>query len=267
MKKRIKYTEDQIAYLEYNYKLMNVRDLTKAFNYQYDQERTEEAIKTKLIKEGISCGRAPKDRLINRIRLFTDTQKMFIRENYKGRSIAEMTILFNEYFRTDITENQIRSFCDRNKGLVSGLSGQFKKDNNPWNAGTKGLIGANKTSFKKGNIPPNLKPLGSEQIGKDDYILVKVLDRNGKQRRKFKPKHVHIWEQHFGPVPKGMVIAFKDSNKRNFDISNLILVSRAQLLRMNNRNYKNASIEIRNSLLLLTKLEDKIAEVKNNYRR
>ena len=262
MKKRIKYTEDQLAYLEYHYKRINVRDLTKAFNNQFDQERTEEAIKSKLIKCGISCGREPKDRLINRIRLFTEPQKLFIRENYKGRSVAEMTQLFNEYFKTQLTENQIKSFCDRNNGLVSGLTGQFQKDSKPWNSGTKGLTGANRTSFKKGNVPPKTRPLGSERIDKDNYRLIKVLDRNGRKRRIFKPKHVHVWEQEYGPVPNGMVVAFKDSNKRNLDISNLILMSKAEMLFLNNYDYKHKHMQIRDSLIALAKLKAKIAEFK-----
>lgn len=267
MKKRIKYTEDHLTYLEYYYKSMNVRDLTKAFNAHFNQERTEEAIKTKLIKCGISCGREPKDRLINRIRLFTEPQKLFIRENYKGRSISEMTQLFNEYFKTQLTENQIRSFCDRNKGVVSGLTGHFRKGNKPWNADTKGLTGANKNSFQKGNIPATIKPLGSERIGKDDYILTKVLDRNGKKRSRYKPKHVHIWEQEYGPVPKGFVVAFKDSDKRNFNLENLILISRAEMLFLNIYNYSERCLQIRNNLLALAKLKAKIAECRYTQRQ
>lgn len=258
MKKRTKYTEEHLAYLEYNYKLMNVRNLTKAFNDHFDQRRTEEAIKTKLIKEGIRCGREPKDRLINRIRLFTEPQKMFIRENYEGRSVAEMTKLFNDYFKENRTENQIRSFV-QNNGIASGLKGFFPRGNVPWNKGTKGATGANKKSFKKGIIPPNIKPVGSERSDKDDYILVKV----GNKRR-YKPKHVHIWEKEYGPVPKGYVIAFKDSNKRNFDLENLMLVSKAQMLRLNIRGYAQRSNEIKESLLNLTKLEVKILELKNH---
>lgn len=260
MKKMTKYTEDQMAYLEVGYKTMNVRDLTKAFNYHFDQDRTEVAIKSKLIKSGISCGREPKDRLVNRIRLFTETQKLFIRENYKGRSIADMTRLFNDYFKTNITEKQITAFV-QNNGITSGRTGRFKKGQLPWNNGTKGLTGANKTSFRKGCIPPKIKPLGAERDGKDGYRLIKVLDKNGKQRRRFKPKHVHIWEQVHGPVPEGYVIAFKDSNIRNFDINNLVMVSRTQLLRLNQRHYKNASMKVRDSLLMLTRLEDKISEL------
>lgn len=266
MRTKIKYTEEQLAYLEYYYKLMNVRDLTIAFNLYFNQNRTEVAIKSKLIKEGISCGREPKDRLINRTRVFTEPQKLFIRENYEGRSVAEMTEIFNDYFKTQITKKQIMGFVNRNKGLISGRTGHFPKGHCPWNTGTRGLTGANKTSFKKGSIPPKTKPLGSERDDKDGYILIKVLDRNGKQRRRYKPKHVHIWEQHNGPVPKGYIIAFKDSNKRNFDISNLMAVSKTQMLFLNNLDYKNKSMQIKNSLLILTKLKTKISEIKNKFR-
>lgn len=261
MKKRIKYTEDQLACLEHGYKSMNVRDLTKAFNDHFDQQRTEEAIKSKLIKCGISCGRAPKDRLVNRIRLFTEPQKMFIRENYKGRSIADMTRLFNDYFKTNITEKQITSFV-QNNGITSGRTGRFKKKHVPWNYNTKGFTGPNRRSFKKGNIPPKTKPLGSERTDKDDYRLIKVLDRNGRAYRRFKPKHVHIWEKVNGPVPAGHVIAFKDSNKNNMDISNLVLLSRAEMLRLNQRKYSDRAVEVRESLIALTKLEIKVAKLR-----
>lgn len=261
MKKRIKYTEDQLTYLEHGYKSMNVRDLTKAFNDHFDQERTECAIKTKLIKQGFSCERAPKDRLVNRIRLFTEPQKMFIRENYKGRSIADMTRLFNDYFKTNITEKQITSFV-QNNGITSGRTGRFKKKHVPWNYNTKGFTGPNKRSFKKGNLPPKTKPLGSERTGKDDYRLIKVLDRNGRACKRFKPKHVHIWEKVNGPVPAGHVIAFKDSDKNNMDISNLVLLSKAEMLRLNQRKYSDRAVEVRESLIALTKLEIKVAKLR-----
>lgn len=261
MKKMIKYTEDQLAYLEHGYKSMNVRDLTKAFNDHFDQERTEEAIKSKLIKYGISCGRAPKDRLVNRIRLFTEVQKMFIKENYKGRSVAEMTRFFNDYFKTNIAEKQITAFV-QNNGITSGRTGRFKKKHVPWNYNTKGFTGPNKRSFKKGSIPPKTKPLGSERTGKDDYRLIKVLDRNGRACKRFKPKHVHIWEKVNGPVPAGHVIAFKDSNKNNMDISNLVLLSRAEMLRLNQRKYSDRTLEVRESLIALTKLEIKVAKLR-----
>lgn len=39
------------------------------------------------------------------------------------------------------------------------------------------------------------------------------------------------------------------------------MLSRPQLLRLNQRHYKNASMKIRDSLLMLTRLEAKISEL------
>ena len=39
--------------------------------------------------------------------------------------------------------------------------------------------------------------------------------------------HRVIWEQHYGPIPKGWVVHHKDENRQNNDISNLEAMSRA----------------------------------------
>jgi len=142
-------------------------------------------------------------------------------------------------------------------------NGRFKKGNKPWNAGTKGqgLTGANKTSFKKGNVPPNRKPLGSERIcSKDGYILINIAERNPHTGfpTRYKHKHVHMWEQDHGPVPKGMIVAFRDSDKLNIDPENLMLISRAELLVLNQYGYKETPDELKPSVLALAKLEVKI---------
>lgn len=85
----------------------------------------------------------------------------------------------------------------------------------------------NKTSFPPGKRHPKYRPIGSERIGKDGHIFVKVDDR------KWMPKHRHLWEQEHGPVPKNHVVIFANGNKRDFRLDNLILVSRAQLAVIN----------------------------------
>ena len=90
-------------------------------------------------------------------------------------------------------------------------------------------MGANKTSFKKGTIPPNQVPIGTESITKGGYIKVKVGEPN-----KWKLKQRYIYEQHCGEIPKDCNVIFADKNIRNFDINNLILVSKAEMLILNN---------------------------------
>jgi len=244
---------------------MTVGDLTKAFNKHFKSKQGEGSINAALKNHKIRCGRAHKDRLVNRLRLFTPGQVEFLRKEYKGRSVTELRIIFNDKFNTHMTWDQIKTAV-HNRGFTSGRTGHFPKGHKPWNHGTKGqgLTGANKTSFKKGSVPPNRKPLGSERIClKDGYVLIKVAewDHNFNRPTRWKFKHVHTWEQAYGPVPDGFAVCFRDGDKLNCDDpDNLMLVSRAELLRLNKHGYKDASASLKPSILAMVKMEVKMFE-------
>ena len=241
---------------------MNARDLAKAFNEHFGVKKTTGQIKAALQNHKIRCGRAHKDRFIDRLRLFIGEQVEFLRENYTGRSVAELRTAFNAEYGTDMTWQQIKTAV-HNRGITSGRTGHFPKGHKSWNHGTKGqgLTGANKMSFKAGHVPANRKPLGSERIcSKDGYVYIKVAepDPHTGFPTRYKQKHVHIYEQANGPVPNGYVVIFKDGNKRNCDDpDNLVLVSRAELLRLNQYGYKDASDALKPSIMALSKLEVK----------
>lgn len=263
MGKRV-YTDEHLAFLQDGYLTMNARDLTQAFNARFGTEKSELQIKSTLTNHGIKCGRASRDRLISYIRLFTREQARFIRYHYKGRGILEMAALFNDRFGTNLIGKQIKCFVG-SRHITSGLTGCFPKGNKPWNTGTKGLTGANKTSFKKGNVPANTRPLGAERIcSKDGFILIKVPERNPHTGcpTRFKHKHVHVWEQAHGPVPKGMVVAFVDSVKTHCEEENLMLITRAELLNLNRHGYKDMTADVKPSVLALSKLELKMWQVR-----
>lgn len=258
--KKFRYTDHHLDFLLIGYLSMNVRSLTKAFNDKFGMTKTEGQIKATLENHNIRCWRKGNDRLILRLRLFTEEQAQFIRDNYAGRSVAEMTVLFNDRFETDRTWQQIKTFVN-NRGITSGRTGYFPKGHLPWNTGTKGqgLTSANKGSFKKGNVPPNREPLGTERIcSKDGYVLMKIAEPDpytGFPTR-YKHKHVYIWEQEHGPVPEGMVVAFIDGDKTHCDDPvNLMLISRAELLNLNRHGYKDAPAELKPSVLALSKLQ------------
>lgn len=190
---------------------------------------------------------------------YTTQQLQFLREGYREMSIRDLTSAFNSQFGTSRSEGQIRA-TTRNHRFKSGRTGQFEKGNTSWNLGKKGYIGANRTSFKKGNTPANRKPLGAERIDvKDGFVMVKIAERNpytGSPTR-YKHKQVHVWETTYGPIPKGHVVAFKDGNKLNCDPTNLMLVTRAELLVLNSHKYKDQPEELKPSVLALAKLEAK----------
>lgn len=184
---------------------------------------------------------------------YTPEQRMFIENNIKGLGNKELTEMFNRQFNLSLAISQIKTYKG-NHGLSSGLTGQFKKGQEPWNKGKKGYIGANKTSFKKGNVPANYRPVGSERIcSKDGYVLIKVQDK-GKYQERWKLKHKVIWEEVNGPVPEGYAIIFGDGDKTNLDIDNLILVSRSQLLQLNRHDLIKDDIDLTRTGIIIADL-------------
>jgi len=258
MARRI-YTDEHLEFLRSGYLSMKIKDLAVAFNERFGMDKTESQIKSSLQNHGIKCGRAPGDRLMSRIRLFTEEQLQFTRDNYKDRSMLEMTALFNARFGTGMSLKQIKTLV-HNRGITSGRTGYFPKEHKPWNTGTKGLTRANKTSFKEGGAPPNRKPLGTERIdSKDGFILMKIAERDpytGFPTR-YKHKHVYVWEQAHGPVPKGMVVAFINGERTPCELENLMLISRAELLNLNRHGYKDTPTELKPSVLALSTLQVK----------
>ena len=158
---------------------------------------------------------------------WTDEEKEYLASIVKGKTYKELLALMNEKFDYEFSSQQIESAL-RRYNLKTGNTGQFKKYQEPWNKGLKGYIGANKTSFKKGTIPPNYKPVGTERFAKDGYIEVKVKDPNV-----WELKHRYIYKKHHGEIPNGYNVIFADKNISNFDIDNLILVSKAEMLILN----------------------------------
>lgn len=256
--KRNRYTPEQLEFLRTGYATMAIRQLTPVFNAKFGESKTAGQLKAALNNHRITCGRKGGER-IHFAHLYTEEQVQFLRDNYQGRSVAELTALFNKRFGASMTVLQIKAFVS-NRGITSGRTGCFEKGSKPWNLGVKGYMGANPTSFKKGSVPPNRKPLGTERIcSKDGFVLIKIAEPNpytGFPTR-YKHKHVHVWEQKHGPVPKGHVVSFRDGVKLNCEPENLMLLTRKELLCLNLHNYKDAPAELKPSVLALAKLEAK----------
>lgn len=185
-------------------------------------------------------------------RLFYPEHDKFIRENVKGMSNKELTDLVNAYFDTNFSVAQVTNYKNRNH-ISSGLTGRFERGQEPWNKGVTGYMGANKTSFKKGHKPPNWKPIGSERVTKDGYVEVKV--RDGCGQNNYELKHRIIWEARNGKIPEGHIIAFKDGNKKNFDIDNLDCIPRTVNARMNKAGLYNDNYDFYEPAKLIAEIE------------
>ncbi|HDR7000668.1 TPA: HNH endonuclease [Bacillus cereus] len=194
-------------------------------------------------------------------KLFNDEQVAFIRENAKGLSNQALTNLINKEFNLSISIKQIKTF-KKNNQISSGLTGHFEKGHVPFNKGKKGLTrGGVETQFKKGQQATNYKPVGSERIDRDGYVLIKVSD-DGPWHKRWRPKHKVLWEKTHGLIPKEHCLIFLDSNKQNIVLDNLQLITRAQLARMNQNHLISNNAELTKTGLIIAEIYSKMGERK-----
>ena len=196
---------------------------------------------------------------------YTEEQKQFLIDNNYMKPAQELAEMFNKQFGTSITASNIKIFRGNNK-LNSGLTGRFEKGHISHNKGKKWNDYMSKekqekslkTTFKKGNVPHNHKPIGYERISVDGYIEIKVKEPNI-----FKLKHRVIWEEHFGSIPNGYNVIFKDRNKLNLDINNLALVSKAQMLILNQEKLIYDNPNLTEVGINISKIKERVSDIKN----
>ena len=163
----------------------------------------------------------------------------FIRDNSWGVSSKEMAEMVNEKFGTDFSPTQMKSFRQRH-GIKSGVTGWYQKGHAPGNKGKKleeyvtdpeRVADIKKrmapTQFKKGQKANNELPLGTIVVTSDGYKIRKR-SMTGDLWERWEFLHRAVWEEHNGPVPEGMMISFRDSNRLNCDIDNLMLITKGE---------------------------------------
>lgn len=142
----------------------------------------------------------------------------------------------------------------------------FKKGHATYNKGKKqqeymsqeSIERTKATQYKKGNVPSNHKPIGYERISKDGYIEVKAAEPNI-----FITKHRLVWMEHYGEIPPGHIIQFKDQNKRNFDPDNLEMISRGEQMKTKNSYHARYPKEIQLLFQLKGALKRQINKANN----
>ncbi|WOE31949.1 MULTISPECIES: HNH endonuclease signature motif containing protein [unclassified Acinetobacter] len=181
---------------------------------------------------------------------YTQEQLDFIKSNCVLER-KDLTAKVNARFGTLFSVDNIKSLCTRNK-WKTGRTGCFEKGNIPVNKGTKGLTGSNKTSFKKGQIAWNKKPIGYERMcSKDGYVLIKTAEPNI-----FDLKHCVVWEKAHGPVPENHIVAFKNQDRTDCRLDNLILMSKAEMVRYSQSFHQLATPQSNESCLLMAKIKN-----------
>ena len=199
----------------------------------------------------------PKGSKNKRLHKWSEEEKEYLASIVKGKTYKEIATLMKDKFNYDFTDQQIKGAMNR-YNLRTETTGCFRKGSVPWNKGLKGYIGPNKTSFKKGTIPPQYRPVGSERINKDGYIEIKVADP-----RTWKLKQRYVYEQYYGEIPKDHNVIFADGNRQNFDIDNLIAVSRSEMLILNNNKLIYKDKELTKTGVNIAKILSKAFKLKS----
>lgn len=143
-----------------------------------------------------------------------------------------------------------------------GGATRFKKGETPWNKGVTFRAGgrSEETRFKPGYHSHNKAQLGAERIRSDGYRERKVQDI-GYPPKDWKCLHIILWEEHYGHVPKGHIVVFKNGNKEDIRIENMELLTRAENMRRN--TIHRYPPELRHSIRAVAKLRRKIKEAED----
>ena len=167
--------------------------------------------------------------------VWTDEQVEYLKKIAEGTPRKEIVKKLNDKFNLNLTLLQVRD-CMNNRNIRNNLDTRF-------------------SSQEGGNRCVQRKPVGCETKWDGGYTRIKL----GENEWEF--KHRYIWRQHYGEIPKDYSVIFLDGNLDNFDIDNLALVSRHELMKYNSMRLKSNDIELNKTAVNLAKLIVKVKEI------
>ena len=155
---------------------------------------------------------------MNKRRWWTDEECEWLRKNICQYSYRELTKAFNKQFKRNLTFAAVEHKCAR-LGIDHGRKHTFEKGkNNPCSITLP--IGAECVSAGKVYVKVNDLPI-SNGGGK----LAHGGSKYGAGGN-FVQKNRYVYEQHYGPIPKGYMIVSLVNDKNNFEPQNLYATTR-----------------------------------------
>jgi len=204
--------------------------------------------------------------------LWTGQELRYLIENYPNKPtvvIAEflnipLISVYSKAYYIGLTKSDAykeSELSGRYRGSVeAGKPYRFKKGHVPANKGKnmspEQYKACKATMFKKGHAPHNTK--------QDGYISIRI-DKHGRPyahiriaRGKFDLLHRQIWINNFGPIPKGMIVSFKNNDTADLRPENLELITRAENMKRNTRH--NYPDDLQSAIIALNKLKKYIKD-------
>ena len=198
----------------------------------------------------------------------------FVRDNSWNVSSKEMAEMVNERFGTNFTPTSMKQFRQRH-GIKSGCTGWYQKGHPPGNKGKKleeyitdperledirQRISA--TQFKKGQRPFNEMPIGTVVVNSQGYKIRKK-QMKGTLWERWEFLHRAVWEEHNGRIPEGMIVSFKDGDKLNCSIDNLMLITRKENAQLHTLGLRFEDPDLTETGLNIIRIQNMVDDIKN----
>lgn len=177
----------------------------------------------------------------------------FIKENIEGTPYLEMVEIVNSKFGEPyISRSNLKALLAKN-GWRNGRDTKCKPGQPSWNKGRRISEEVRSklepTMFKPGSKPWNWRPVGSTRVNVEGYIEIKTAEPN-----KWEHMHKVVWREQYGMIPAGKCLIFKDGNRENCSIENLMLVSKTAHSIMNKKKLRSNTAELTETGALLAEL-------------
>ena len=214
-------TEEEDARLRSLHRSYTIAEMSEMFNLSYYQ------VKRRLHFLGIKA-RHPG-------RKFTVEQEEWLLA-HNHMSASEISRGINKEFSLSTSPDEIKAWRARTKNPRTTPS-RFQKGHIPFSKGKKwdeymspeSQARSRMTTFRKGDVPHNVQPLGSISI-MSGYWVMKVTNV-GNQHQKWKFLHRLLWEKENGPIPKGMNVVFRNGDRNDIRMENLMLMNNKEMAR------------------------------------
>lgn len=209
------YTAAEEGWLRAHYHAGTINDTLEAFERTFGRRPSKQALFVKANKMGLKKDRHSAERYEPaqaRIR-WSEEKFSDMREWMLGNDRCESVFATIDAFEAEFG---IRL----NRGQVSRF---------------RSVYGTGRRVSHGGGKPS--RPVGSERMGKDGYVMVKVREYPSVPQTKdnWRFKHWIAWEEANGrPVPDGWTVFFADGDKRNYDPGNLVALPRKYIGQLNN---------------------------------